>query len=114
MPDAPDQRLLEALLDSWDRNNTILVNLLRALPDGGLTAKLAASLDALNASYLTGTSWTTDATFRETREEITALQAEIKQSKDQVNSPSGFLDSSNEAIAAAVYGPIPGKDNISL
>src|SRR6185503_13751788 len=30
--EAPDRRLLEALLDSWDRNNTILVNLLRALP----------------------------------------------------------------------------------
>jgi hypothetical protein len=27
--DAPDQRLLEALLDSWDRNNAILLNLLR-------------------------------------------------------------------------------------
>ena len=37
--DEPDQRLLEALLDSWDRNNTILVNLLRALPEGGLEAK---------------------------------------------------------------------------
>jgi uncharacterized damage-inducible protein DinB len=36
---APDQRLLEALLDSWDRNNTILVNLLRALPEGGLEAR---------------------------------------------------------------------------
>jgi uncharacterized damage-inducible protein DinB len=36
MPDAPDQGLLGALLDSWDRNNTILVNLLRALPEGGL------------------------------------------------------------------------------
>ena len=36
MSDAPDQRLLEALLDSWDRNNIILVNLLRALPEGGL------------------------------------------------------------------------------
>ena len=36
--DEPDQRLLEALLDSWDRNNTILVNLLRALPEGGLEA----------------------------------------------------------------------------
>ncbi|HUJ32210.1 MAG TPA: DinB family protein [Candidatus Acidoferrum sp.] len=36
MADAQDQRLLEALLDSWDRNNTILVNLLRALPEGGL------------------------------------------------------------------------------
>src|SRR6202040_4019438 len=39
MPDATDQRLLEALLDSWDRNNTILVNLLRALPEGGLEAR---------------------------------------------------------------------------
>jgi uncharacterized damage-inducible protein DinB len=27
------------LLDSWDRNNTILLNLLRALPEGGLEAK---------------------------------------------------------------------------
>ncbi|MEA2691226.1 MAG: hypothetical protein QOJ16_613, partial [Acidobacteriota bacterium] len=35
MPDAPDPSLLAALLDSWDRNNTILVNLLRALPEGG-------------------------------------------------------------------------------
>src|SRR5882762_5793474 len=39
MPDARDQRLLEALLDSWDRNNTILLNLLRALPEGGLEAR---------------------------------------------------------------------------
>ena len=39
MPDAPDQRLLEALLDSWDRNNTILVNLLRVLPEGGLEVR---------------------------------------------------------------------------
>ena len=39
MSDAPDHHLLGALLDSWDRNNTILVNLLRALPEGGLEAK---------------------------------------------------------------------------
>lgn len=35
-PASRDHGLLEALLDSWDRNNTILVNLLRALPAGGL------------------------------------------------------------------------------
>jgi uncharacterized damage-inducible protein DinB len=35
MSDALDQRLLEALLDSWDRNNTILLNLLSALSEGG-------------------------------------------------------------------------------
>ncbi len=34
-----EQDLLEALLDSWDRNNTILVNLLRAVPEGGLEAR---------------------------------------------------------------------------
>jgi len=39
MSDASCQRLLEALLDSWDRNNTILVNLLRALPEGGLETR---------------------------------------------------------------------------
>jgi uncharacterized damage-inducible protein DinB len=39
MSDLSSQRLLEALLDSWDRNNTILVNLLRALPEGGLEAR---------------------------------------------------------------------------
>jgi uncharacterized damage-inducible protein DinB len=37
---AIDGNLLDALLDSWDRNNTILLNLLRALPVGGLEARV--------------------------------------------------------------------------
>ncbi|MGB8325807.1 MAG: DinB family protein [Candidatus Acidiferrum sp.] len=36
---ATNNGLLDVLLDSWDRNNTILVNLLRALPQGGLETK---------------------------------------------------------------------------
>ena len=39
MSNAPDQRLLDALLESWERNNTILLNLLRALPEDGLEAR---------------------------------------------------------------------------
>jgi uncharacterized damage-inducible protein DinB len=39
MSNAPDQRLLEPLLDSWDRNNTILLNVLAALAEGGLEAR---------------------------------------------------------------------------
>jgi len=45
MSDALDAGLLEALLDSWDRNNAILVNLLRAVPpaagrpEGGLEVR---------------------------------------------------------------------------
>lgn len=32
MSQASNQSLLEPLLDSWDRTNTIMLNLLRALP----------------------------------------------------------------------------------
>ncbi len=39
MPSAEDNNLLEVILDSWDRNNRILVNLLRALPEGGHEAR---------------------------------------------------------------------------
>ncbi|HTR36301.1 MAG TPA: DinB family protein [Bryobacteraceae bacterium] len=39
MLDTIEQRLLGALLDSWDRNNTILVNLLHALPAGALEVR---------------------------------------------------------------------------
>jgi hypothetical protein len=43
MSDAPYQHLLEALLDSWDRITVILLNLLRALPEGGLEAEAIES-----------------------------------------------------------------------
>jgi uncharacterized damage-inducible protein DinB len=39
MPDVNNQQLLEVLLDSWDRNNNILVNLLVAVPKNLLEAK---------------------------------------------------------------------------
>jgi uncharacterized damage-inducible protein DinB len=39
MPNAPDQQLLDDLLDSWARNNTILLNLLRILQEGALEVK---------------------------------------------------------------------------
>ena len=39
MAQTPSRSLLHALLDSWDRNNTILVNLLGALPPGGLNVR---------------------------------------------------------------------------
>src|SRR5579864_3369613 len=36
---SPDHSLLDALLDSWDRNNTILINLLRAVPEDALAVR---------------------------------------------------------------------------
>jgi uncharacterized damage-inducible protein DinB len=43
MSDAPDASLFEALLDSWNRNNTILVNLLRAIPKDALGTRVMES-----------------------------------------------------------------------
>lgn len=43
MPDARKESLLDALLDSWDRSNTILTNLVRTLPEGGLDARATES-----------------------------------------------------------------------
>jgi hypothetical protein len=40
---AQHQHLLDALLDSWDRINVILLNQLRALPECGLEAKAIES-----------------------------------------------------------------------
>ena len=39
MSDFAAQHLLDDLLDSWDRNNTIMVNLLRALPEAALDSR---------------------------------------------------------------------------
>ena len=39
MAEPTHERLLEALLESWDRNNTIMVSLLRALPEGTLALR---------------------------------------------------------------------------
>jgi uncharacterized damage-inducible protein DinB len=43
MSNAPEQNLLEALLDSWDRNNTILLNLLHAIPQDALDLRAMES-----------------------------------------------------------------------
>ena len=51
MSDTPEQTLLEALLDSWDRNNAILVNLLRALPEGGLDARAMEGSPSLAETF---------------------------------------------------------------
>jgi uncharacterized damage-inducible protein DinB len=47
-----EQSLLEALLDSWDRNNTILINLLNALPEGGLEARVMEGSPSVAKMYM--------------------------------------------------------------
>ncbi len=51
MSKTSDQNLLEAVLDSWDRNNTIMVGLLRAVPKSGLEAQATSSGPSVAALF---------------------------------------------------------------
>jgi len=51
-PGTKDTPLLDALLDSWDRNNTILVNLLRALPADGMDARALDSSPTVGQLFM--------------------------------------------------------------
>lgn len=52
MADASPYSLLGALLDSWDRNNTITTNLLRAIPDGAMDLKATAGSPSIAQLFM--------------------------------------------------------------
>ncbi|WP_260706078.1 DinB family protein [Edaphobacter flagellatus] len=43
--------LLDVVLDAWDRNNRILVNLLRAVPEDGLAARVMAGSPTVSQMF---------------------------------------------------------------
>ena len=47
-----DRRVLEDLLDSWDRNNTITTNLLRAIPEGTMDLKATAQSPSIAQLFM--------------------------------------------------------------
>lgn len=47
-----DRHLLEIVLNSWDRNCAILLNLLRAVPSGGLEAKTTESSRSVSEMFM--------------------------------------------------------------
>lgn len=49
---ADDSSLLAALLDSWDRNNTVMLNLLGALPEGGLGVRAMAGSPSVAQQFM--------------------------------------------------------------
>ena len=44
--------LLDAVLDSWDRNNTIVINLLRIIPEAGMEARAAANSPSVAEMFM--------------------------------------------------------------
>lgn len=51
MTQTADQTLLDVVLDSWNRNNSILLNLLHAMSEGGLEARPMEGSPSLAAQF---------------------------------------------------------------
>jgi uncharacterized damage-inducible protein DinB len=114
MPDPPDQRLLEPLLDSWDRNNAILLNLLSALPEGGLETRAMEGSPTIaqlftHIHYVRLVFVLEDAP--EFAKNVPAEEWQIERDRDRITS---MLNESAQAVRDAVKGRLEGGRDMNL
>ena len=110
MSNAPEPSLLEALLDSWQRSNTILLSLLRALPEGGLDARALQSSPsiAVQLSHMHSTRlFFLNQTAPEFAKALTQLfrqEGETQTAERDLTRIETALSASAQAVADAVKG----------
>jgi uncharacterized damage-inducible protein DinB len=111
---ARERRLLDALLDSWDRNNTILLNLLRALPQGGLEAKAMEGSPSI-AQLFTHIHYVRLAfVLEDAPESSRALPEEEWVVERDPGRIAGMLDDSARAVRDAVKGRVEADRDMNL
>ena len=104
MPQDNDASLLEAILDSWDRNNTILVNLLRALPADGLGARATPNSPSV-ARLFTHIHYVRLVFITENAPEASrTLPTEEWREERDTSRIAAWLDESAAAVREAVKG----------
>jgi len=103
-------QLLELFLDSWDRNNTILVNLLHLLPEGGLELKamegspsIAQLFTHIHVVRLVFVSEDAPEFARELPEKLSAQEWVVELDRDRIGQ---MLKESARAVRDAVKGRI--------
>jgi uncharacterized damage-inducible protein DinB len=52
MPNTASDTTLDIVLDSWDRNNRIVINLLRAIPPGGMDVRVMPSSPSVGEMFV--------------------------------------------------------------
>jgi uncharacterized damage-inducible protein DinB len=109
--DVKDQRLLDALLDSWDRNNAIMLNLLRAIPEGGLEARATDSSPSVAQQFMHIHHERLVSVFEEAPEfarDVPEQEWMIERDPDRI---AQRLTESAEAVRDAVKGRVlAGRD----
>jgi uncharacterized damage-inducible protein DinB len=111
---APDQRLLEALLDSWDRNNRIMLNLLRALPEGGLAVRATDTSPSVAQQFIHIHHERLVSVFEEAPESARGVPDDewmVERDRDRI---AGMLTDSAGAVRDAVSGRVLAGRNLDL
>lgn len=100
--------LLEALLDSWNRNNTILLNLLRAFPEGALEARamegspsIAVQLSHIHSTRLFFVTQTAPE-FAKDLTQLFRQEGENRLAERNLERIAAGLEASAKAVAEAV------------
>ena len=114
MSDAPDQRLLEALLDSWDRNNTILLNLLRALPEGGLESRAMEGSPSIAEMFTHIHSVRLVLVFEDAPEFAISLPEEEWVAERDPDRIAQMLNDSASVVREAVKGRVEAGGDMNL
>ncbi len=98
--------LLDALLESWNRNNTIMLNLLDALPEGGLEARATETSPTVSQqfSHLQHERFIT--VFEEAPEYAKPVPEQEWAAEGEKSRIAQMLNESAEAVRRAVRGRI--------
>lgn len=114
MPDLQPQSLLEALLDSWDRNNTILLNLLRALPEHGLEARAIQDSPSVSEMFTHMHHERMISVFENAPEFAGKVPAEEWIAEPDPNRIAQMLAESAKVVRNAVKGRVEGGRGMDL
>ena len=110
----PDLNLLEVLLNSWDRNNTITINLLRAVPSGGLEARASKESPSVAQMFMHMNYCRLVLVFEDAPEFATEpTQAEWLEERD-VNRIAQMLNESASVVREAVKSRIETGQALNL
>ena len=111
MSHAPDQHLLDALLDSWDRNNTTMLNLLHSLPESGLEVKAIESSPSVAQQFMHIHHERLISVFEEAPEfarDVPTEEWAVERDRDRI---AQMLSDSATAVRDAVRGRVlAGRD----
>jgi uncharacterized damage-inducible protein DinB len=114
MSDAPATSLLDVLLDSWERNNTIMLNLLQGMADGGLEVRAAASSPSVAQQFMHIHHERLVSVFEEAPEHARDVPKDEWAIEHDRNHIAQLLNDSALAVRAAVKGRVLAGRNMDL